>query len=392
VKALLTRAAAALGVLSLPLAAPLAGAHAAFDSSVVIGHVYVDDNTTGANTVAGFDQHPDGTLTPIPGSPFAVGGAGTGTGIGSQDALQLSADRRYLLAADAGSSQISILRIQDDGSLVPAPGSPVASGGNEPVSIAVRGPLVYVANTGAGGSNYTGFVLLPGGHLFPIPGSTVPVPDGSGLGDVLFNGTGTRLIGIRVNTSLIDSFIVTFGHLTAAPGSPFAAQAAGPFGSEFRPTNPSQLFVSNAHAGAGNGSVSAFMDGALGTLASIGASPYPDNQTAPCWVSISSDGSYLFTTNTASGSISRYAIALDGTLTLLGSTPLKNATTAHATELRLDAGGRYLYLVEPGVDAVGAFSVNGGSLAELAQSPFALPAGAAPFGLAVVGRSDQGDE
>ena len=44
-------------------------------------------------------------------------------------------------------------------------------------------------------------------------------------GDVLFNGTGRKLAGTRVGTSLIDSFIVGGdGHLTAAPGSPFAAQ------------------------------------------------------------------------------------------------------------------------------------------------------------------------
>ena len=54
---------------------------------------------------------------------------------------------------------------------------------------------------------------------------------------------------------MIDSFTVGFGgRLTAAPGSPFPAQGLGPFGSEFRPTNPSQLFVSNAHnVGAGTG-------------------------------------------------------------------------------------------------------------------------------------------
>jgi hypothetical protein len=32
----------------------------------------------------------------------------------------------------------------------------------------------------------------------------------------------------------------------------------GPFGSKFRPTNASQLYVSNAHDGANAGSVSAF--------------------------------------------------------------------------------------------------------------------------------------
>jgi len=47
----------------------------------------------------------------VPGSPFAAGGAGTGTGIGSQGALQISSDGRYLLAVDAGSNEISVLRI-----------------------------------------------------------------------------------------------------------------------------------------------------------------------------------------------------------------------------------------------------------------------------------------
>ena len=111
------------------------------------------------------------------------------------------------------------------------------------------------------------------------------------------------------------------GQLVAAPGSPFAAQGAGPFGSEFRPTNPSQLFVSNAHGGAGAGTVSAFQVGFSGQLTSIGASPFADLQTAPCWVEISHDGEYLFTVNTGSGAISSYAINPDGSLALLGSTP-----------------------------------------------------------------------
>jgi hypothetical protein len=275
--------------------------------------------------------------------------------------------------------------------LTPVDGSPFASGGNEPVSIAVHGDLVYVANTGTGAANYTGFVL-DDGRPRPLPGSTVTLPDGSGLGDVLFNRTATRLIGIRVTTSLIDSFVVDDGRLTAAPGSPFPAQAAGPFGSAFRPTNPTQLYVSNAHAGPGNGTVSAFRDGALGTLTSIGASPYADNQTAPCWVRITADGRYLFTANTASASISRYAIASDGTLSLLGSTVVNGAATAKPTELRLDAAGRYLFNLEGGSNTVAAFAVSGGTLSELPGSPFALPAGSSPFGLAVAGLFANQDE
>jgi hypothetical protein len=47
-------------------------------SNDVVGHLYVDDNTASVNTIAAFDRHADGRLTPVRGSPFAIGGAGTG--------------------------------------------------------------------------------------------------------------------------------------------------------------------------------------------------------------------------------------------------------------------------------------------------------------------------
>jgi 6-phosphogluconolactonase len=343
----------------------------------------VNDDTTGTNTIAGFNRHADGALTPMAGSPFAAGGAGVG-GVGSQGALQVAAGGRFLLAVDPGSNQVSVLRIRSGGALAPISGGVVSSHGVEPVSIAVHGSLVYVANAGTGGSNYTGFRLGPFGHLHHLRGSTVSLPDGSQPADVLFNSTGTNLAGTRVGTSLIDSFAVgSTGRLTAAPGSPYAAQGTGPFGSEFRPTNPGQLFVSNAHGGANAGSISAFTVAGNGTLASIGSSPYPDLQTAPCWVEISHDGSHLFTVNTAVPSISRYSIAANGTLTLLGSTVFNQPTGLAPVDARLSPDGKTLWVVDSGAAKVSAFRVNGGNLTELGSSPTALPAGATPFGIVV---------
>ena len=57
-------------------------------------------------------------------------------------------------------------------------------------------------------------------------------------------------------------------------------------------------------AWASSGTVSAFTDGADGTLSPIGASPFPDYQTAPCWLEISHDGQYVFAVNTPSMSVS----------------------------------------------------------------------------------------
>jgi 6-phosphogluconolactonase len=365
-------------------AAVPATASASTHGSPVVGHVYVDDNTAGTNTIGAFDRHADGTLTPESGSPFAAGGAGTGVGLASQGAVQISPDGRFLIAVDAGSNQISVLRIKHNGSLRLVHHGVVSSGGALPVSLTIHENLLYVANAGTGGSNYTGFRLRPNGRPEAIPGSTVTLPDGAQPGDVLFNRDGTKLAGTRVGTSQIDSFTVgSGGRLTAAPGSPFAAQGLGPFGSEFRPTSPDQLFVSNAHNGGTSGTVSAFRDSANGTLSPIGSSPFADLQTAPCWVEISHDGRFLFTVNTGSGTISRYSIGPGGALTLLGSTPVGATGGVGAVDARLSPGGRTLFVDESRIGAVGAFAVHGGNLTELASSPTSLPAGAAPAGIAV---------
>src|SRR5579859_2397194 len=99
--------AAGVGVCALLLSSSSVLAEQPSDQSRVVGHVYVNDNTAGVNTIGGFNRHDDGSLTPMPGSPFAAGGAGTGTIVGSQGALQLTSDSRFLLAVDAGSNQIS---------------------------------------------------------------------------------------------------------------------------------------------------------------------------------------------------------------------------------------------------------------------------------------------
>ena len=369
------------------------GAASASAASGAVGHVYVNDNTGGVNTIGSFDRHPDGTLTPTSGSPFKAGGIGTGKGLASQGSLQESSDGRYLLAVDAGSNQVSVLRIKSGGTLKRV-GRPVSSNGVNPVSIAVDGQLVYVANAGTatstGGTNYTGFTLNRGGHLRPLAGSTVTLPDASQPGDVLFSPDGSKLAGTRVATSLIDSFTVDGdGRLSAAPGSPFAGQGLGPFGSEFRPTNAAQLFVSNAHnVGANTGTVSAFAVGANGALAAI-APPFADNQTAPCWVEISHDGQFLFTVNTASRSITSYSIATGGSLTLLiPSTPV--STTGTPEDARLSPDGGTLYVVDPTADQVSGFTVDGGTLSKLGSSATAAPVGASPAGIVVTAASSRG--
>jgi hypothetical protein len=264
----------------------------------------------------------------------------------------------------------------------------VPSNGSTPVSIAVHDDLVYVANAGAGGSNYTGFRLNAGGHLTPIPDSTFALPDIANPGDVLFSPDGHELIGVRVGPNAGPSFIDSFGvggdgRLTPAAGSPFAAEVTGPFGSVFSPTHPDQLFVTNAHGGPGTGSVSVFTveDGVLDAIPN---SPFANGETGTCWAEITSDGTVLFTANTGTNTVSRYSVAANGALTLAGNTPMTNPGQGGlgAFDLRLSPDGNSLYVVDSS-GFVSAFAVDGTNLAELTSSPVAAAAGAAPFGLVV---------
>jgi 6-phosphogluconolactonase (cycloisomerase 2 family) len=363
-------------------------------ASRVVGHVYVNDNTAPLNTVAGFDRHADGTLTAMPGSPFAVGGSGTGQPDASQGSLQLSADGRYLLAVDAGSNQISVLRVGRDGALRPVGRSLFSSNGVDPVSIAVHHHLVYVANAGPGASlgdtNYTGFRLDGGGRLRSIPDSTYVLPNDSKPGQVLFDRDGKKVVGTRIATSLIDSFTVGHGgRLTPAAGSPYDAQAFSPpqgwgqLGSEFSPTKPNQLFVSDAHTAAGGaafpGLVSSFIDAPDGSLTPVGA-PVANDGGAACWIEISHDGRFLFVVNTASASISSYAIGSGGSLDFLHSTGA-GEIGAGAEDARLSPDGSTLWVVESGTDSVTGFTVSGGTLTPLTTADG--PLGAKPSGIVV---------
>ena len=120
--------AAAIGIVGVPAVA------SASTPSPVVGYTYIDGNTAKANTIDGYARHADGSLTALAGSPFAAGGAGLGTGLASQGAIQVTQDGRYLLAVDAGSNQISVLRITAGGGPVLV-GQPASSDGIKPVSV-----------------------------------------------------------------------------------------------------------------------------------------------------------------------------------------------------------------------------------------------------------------
>ncbi|MET3808724.1 DNA-binding beta-propeller fold protein YncE [Nakamurella sp. UYEF19] len=86
--------------------------------------------------------------------------------------------------------------------------------------------------------------------------------------------------------------------------------------------------------------------------------------------------------NTASANLSRYAIARDGSLSLLGTTPFVNGTGA--VDARLSPDGSFLFVTGGRGLVVSSFAVNGGEVTELPGSPTPLPSGTAPTGIVVL--------
>ena len=158
-------------------------ADSAPEAGVATSVVYVETNdiTAGHTAVLGYARAAAGSLTPLPGSPFSIGGTGVGNptqGLGPDDSDQeviASPDHTRLFAVNAGSNTIAVLDIAADGSLTPVAGSPFPSGGIDPVSVGLSGKYLYVVNqdrdpaqdAGAGAPSYTAFTVAASG-AWPI--------------------------------------------------------------------------------------------------------------------------------------------------------------------------------------------------------------------------------
>ena len=94
-----------------------------------------------------------------------------------------------------------------------------------------------------------------------------------------------------------------------------------------------------------------------------------DHQMAPCWVAVTDDGKYAYTANAGSNSVSGYAIAKNGAISLLNAGGATAATDAHPVDLALSDGSHFLYALANGAGTIDAYRVNGnGSLTPLGSA------------------------
>lgn len=332
------------------------------------GAVYVSTNSATGNEVLAFPRAGDGSLAAP--AAFATGGLGTGGGLGNQGAVVLNHSNQRLFVANAGSSEVSVFAVTPGGlELLDR----VASGGTRPISIAVRGRLIYVLNAGGTG-NITGFILSHDDDLQPISGSTRPLSNSAAdAAQVSFSPDGGLLVVTEKATNLIGTYVVGAGGLATGPDAQPSAGTT-PFGFAF--SGNGTLVISEAFGGApGASALSSYRASPAGTLSAISPS-VGTTETAACWVVITGNGKFAYTSNTGSGTISGYRLSHEGELSLLDADGVTATTMAGPIDLALTRSDQFLYSLDSGAGTISAFRVKAdGSLVPVAGTS-GLPAGA----------------
>jgi 6-phosphogluconolactonase (cycloisomerase 2 family) len=340
-----------LGSMGVGLATLVATANAKESEA---GVLYTMDNASAGNHVLVISRT-GGTLSVT--ASYATGGLGLGTadGLGSQGSVLLSPDSQWLFACNAGSGEISVFEAVPGGGLQLT--DIVSSGGGQPVSLTLHDSLLYVLNAAANGSNDNVTAFHFGcGNLTQLPGSSRSLSAASTTPtQVSFSRGGDALVVTEKITGLIDTWLL--GHDGMATNyQVFTSVGTWPFG--FAVGRGDRLFISEAAAGAPNGSsVSSYALSDSGDLAVI-SGKVPTEQTAACWLVLTYDGRHVYTANAGSASITGFQVNSDGSLKLLNDPSLPAKTGMHPADMAFNQDGQLLFSLNNGDGSISAFGVK----------------------------------
>lgn len=254
-----------------------------------------------------------GSLTTVPGSPFALGPFSLAGGLAANN------NAGVIYVGDAG--KIDALKADATGALSALAGSPFPAGSNIYLATDPANKFLFASDT-TGSGNVLAFTLDSTGALTAAPGSPFPViPNSTTItmpGQIVVDATGSFVYVALTSTNQVAAFSIvpSSGALNVVPGSPFPTGQT-PF--TLAATNKF-LYVTNAM----DGTLSAFsIDPATGILSPLAGSPFPrlggSMVTDPA-------GSFLYLSNSAG--MQAFSIdATTGALTEIGTPiPFAGAT------------------------------------------------------------------
>jgi 6-phosphogluconolactonase len=310
------------------------------------GAVFVQTNAA-QNEVVAYARDDDGMLTHV--GTFATGGAGSDEAhLPSQGSVTLTGDRRHLLVTNVASDDVSVFSVEG---AMPAL-SKTAPTGAAPRGVAERDGLVFVLATGD--ARIDGFRLVDG-DLVPVEGASrsLSTPDGAQIG---FTPDGSALIATERGGDKLSAFAVGMDGMLGEPRT-IDSLGATPYG--FAISSNGTLVVTEAFR-AEKGAAAASSYRVDGDTITPGTASVGNGRSEICWAVISNDGRYAFTTNFADGAVSRYAIDMDGGLSLEDATA--GVTEDGRSGLRdedLSDDGRFLYAIDADQGQIVGWSVDG---------------------------------
>ena len=310
------------------------------------GLVFVQRNDS-HNAVIMFRRDEDGGLTEVV-SVETGGSGGDEPHLPSQGSVVLAGDGRRLLVANAGGDDVTLFAIPDDGNLRRLGR---VRAGARPRSVAEHEGLVYVLATGV--PAVQGFRMTDTG-LEPIADGDAALVADADPAQVAFTPDGSAVVVTERGTNAITVFpVAPDGSLGVAR----SVTSAGPTPYGFAFTTTGVLVVTEAF-GAEKGAAAASSYWVAGTDVTPVTRSAGNGRSEICWVVVTPDDRFAYTTNFADGAVSSYAIAADGRLTL------ENATAGLTVDGRpglrdvaLTADGRFLYALDADSGSLFGWSV-----------------------------------
>lgn len=355
-RAVLGAGALALAVGALVVAPTTGGAD---DRRADWGTVYTLTNDPDGNELAAFPLDEKGRL----GKPvfYPTCGDGTGGGLGNQGALALSADGNFLYAVNAGSDNVSVFRLTRNGPQV--------------IQVVDAGGAIGDADS------VVGFEVRGNGRLRALEGAKHALSAANTApAQVAFAPDGSALV---VTEKATDTITLIALDRRGLPVDAAAVPSVGrtPFGFEF--SRDGFLVVSEAFGGAADASAvsSYWLDGDEGTLEPLSTS-VPTTESAACWIAITRNGEYAYTTNTGSDSITGFKIGRKGKLTSLTKDGVTAETGNAPTDLAV-VGNRALFVLNRDDGSIGSYAIGAGGALKAVEVVGGLNGAFRPTGLIV---------
>ena len=281
--------------------------------------VYIESNNAaiGQNSILAYRRAANGSLTPLPGSPFLTGGRGFYVKkfpgpFDSDSEIVLDRRRGILYAVNSGSSSVAALTIRPDGSLSPVAYSPFAIPGTNPISLGLHDEHLLVLNADADPAQHIAGrhpnlvltkILGQTGGVTPVPFGAVNLPDNSQPTQVLTTNTGRFIFTCEFFGGTVRSFVVDDERtlrqvdVQTPPIQPGSTKPPLPLGLWAHDRAPI-LYVAFVTAGL----LGVYRWDQTGRLTFLRAAPTAG--AAICWLRTAFRGSRLYSMNTGDNSIS----------------------------------------------------------------------------------------